>query len=427
MTNSNASTGTGTKLAEAVSTEGMTLSFRWRRMLRFAGIAVGLLVIAMAALIAIQQHILRWRAERLLADVRELELGKSNWSDARRIMTRWGAWGFYEGSCTAQRCTYQIDIEDTYRAFPVYSPSSNRLHTEPRRCCNWMLLPYQVLGGRAAMVSVRVEVIGGIVWGKDFFLATWVPAKIGNDESGYVLSGSANTVWRTEEYRRDVVPSHPDYVIGRPGGCEGCVIAYSRFTPFADPAKVKVLMQFNLDCITHLVPCRDPMDIMPGAWKEYLDEEAVSVAERNRYKEPRKQVTDERFHPSPEFLGRDEANVVVAEVASTESRKESWGVQCFASFRLKRRLKRAAFWIVGDPGESGTPCAQTAVGKLASEQPLTVGRQVILAFDMPYGAMSHRFIDLSPNGILPLTDENLAAVERGIELDIFPDATVHFP
>ncbi len=64
-------------------------------MLRFAGIAVCALMIALAALIVIQQHILGWRAERLLADVRALDLGKSTWVDAQSIMTRWGAWGFY--------------------------------------------------------------------------------------------------------------------------------------------------------------------------------------------------------------------------------------------------------------------------------------------------------------------------------------------
>lgn len=131
--------------------------------------------------------------------------------------------------------------------------------------------------------------------------------------------------------------------------------------------------------------------------------------------------------PPPEFLGRDSANIVVAEVASTEAMQESWGVQCFMLFRLKERLKRATFWKDGGQTESGTPCAQAAVGGADSGKPLTVGKDVILAFDTPYGVMSQRFIDLNPNAIFPLTDENLAAVRRGIGMDIFPDASVHFP
>ena len=59
-----------------------------------------------------------------------------------------------------------------------------------------------------------------------------------------------------------------DYVVGRPGGCEGCVAVYSKFTPFADPAVVRGLMDFNLDCLTRLLQCRVAIDIMPSVWKQ---------------------------------------------------------------------------------------------------------------------------------------------------------------
>ena len=82
-------------------------------MLCFAGVVVLALVAGLAVFVQIQQRILRWRAERLLADIRELQSHKSTWADAQKIMTRWGAWGSYEGSCTAEKCEYRIIIVDT--------------------------------------------------------------------------------------------------------------------------------------------------------------------------------------------------------------------------------------------------------------------------------------------------------------------------
>ena len=105
----------------------MALTSRWRRVLRIAAFTLGVLLLGTVASVRIQQQILRWRAERLLADIRELQLGKSTWADAQKIMTRWGAWGFYEGSCTEKRCGYQIAMQDIYQGFPVYS-------TPPTQC-----------------------------------------------------------------------------------------------------------------------------------------------------------------------------------------------------------------------------------------------------------------------------------------------------
>jgi hypothetical protein len=82
-------------------------------MLRVTSVVVLALVAGLAIFVQIQQHILRWRAERLLADMRELQSHKSTWADAQKIMTRWGAWGSYEGSCTGKHCEYRVVIVDT--------------------------------------------------------------------------------------------------------------------------------------------------------------------------------------------------------------------------------------------------------------------------------------------------------------------------
>src|ERR1035437_3885420 len=104
----------------------MTSRLRWGRILRITDVVVLALVASSAVFVQVQQHILRWRAERLLADIREIQMGKSTWADAQRLMTRWGEWGAYEGSCTAERCDYQIVLQDSFRSFPTFFiPSGN--------------------------------------------------------------------------------------------------------------------------------------------------------------------------------------------------------------------------------------------------------------------------------------------------------------
>jgi hypothetical protein len=80
------------------------------RVVRFAGGVVISLVLLTFLAVQIQQRTLRWRAERLSADMHQLYLYQSTWADAQRLMNRWGAWGYYDGSCTAASCKYEITM-----------------------------------------------------------------------------------------------------------------------------------------------------------------------------------------------------------------------------------------------------------------------------------------------------------------------------
>jgi hypothetical protein len=63
---------------------------------------------------------------------------------------------------------------------------------------------------------------------------------------------------------------HPDYIVGRPGGCDGpCREVHFIFTPSLEPGTVDRLMQFDLSCLTRWIhPCRIEGDIMPNAWAQ---------------------------------------------------------------------------------------------------------------------------------------------------------------
>src|SRR5258708_29919524 len=80
------------------------------RGVRFAGGVVVFLVLLTFLAVQTQQRMLRWRAERLLSDMHKIRLYQSTWADAQRLMHRWGAWGHYDGSCTAANCHYAIGM-----------------------------------------------------------------------------------------------------------------------------------------------------------------------------------------------------------------------------------------------------------------------------------------------------------------------------
>jgi hypothetical protein len=42
---------------------------------------------------------------------------------------------------------------------------------------------------------------------------------------------------------------HPNYEIGRPGGCEVCVYGWVKFTPYARREDVHRLMELNFACL----------------------------------------------------------------------------------------------------------------------------------------------------------------------------------
>lgn len=388
----------------------MAPTSRWRKAIRISAVSTLVLIAGVAASVPIQQHLLRWRAERLLADIHSLQMGKSTWIDAQKIMYRWGAWGSYEGSCTQARCSYQINLPD------IFTRIQNHL---PSECCFWMLRPYRFLGGRYSFALARVEVINGLVWGKDYSLMISVLASDDQDGFEYGLSASADTAWRTKYFHFIREPPHSEFEIGHPGACEGCKAVFVRFTPFADPQIVNSLMDFNFDCLTRRRPCTDQMDIMPSVWKKVLEEEKDS----NDPRQVRGAANGRSL--SPEFLGRDRENVVVAEIVNTRAMPDEWDNERFhVFFRLKQRLKRGEFWNVGEIKEAALPNRMKTQGNHAGDSLVLRGRDVILTLDSRPTGMSpdgvDRYIDLEPCDVIPLTNNNLLAVHRGISRDIFP-------
>jgi hypothetical protein len=350
------------------------------------------------AYVPIQQQILRHRAERLLSDIRDLQLRHSTWADAQGLMNRWGAWGQYEGTCTPQDCTYTIVLSDllinTARRHP---PLANHL--------NLLRRPYSLLGGRGAQIRAHVTVIDGVVWGKGFALFTEFPST--TSDVALTLIGSSDSVshFMTGSHQSQLL-LHKNYVVGWPSGCTYCIAIYSEFTPYADPRDVLRLMDFNLACLTQRNACREKADIMPDAWELATKDE--------RYTDALWKQVQACDYPA-ELLGRDTENAVVADVVSS---KVVDGVQDryqVSEFRLVRRLKHSEFWQPNAIEKANV--FEGTVSRTTHNEPSDVlpGKRFILLFR--YTNAEAYDLRLDPCGAMPLTQQNLEDVQRGIDQD----------
>src|SRR4051812_8208024 len=220
-----------------------------------AGLVVAVLVSAGA--LRVGQDLLRRKAERLLADLKSLEMRKSTYHDARQVIDRWKDSIGQEGSCQPSRCDVEIGITDfLYHHFEFF--------TRHQR----VLQAWRLLGGRPSQIDGYIRVRRDVVWGKGIraiVLAYSAGYKEDVNLIGRMGSGSPGFV----------SPLHPEYDVGVGRHTTGSftVGAYADFTPYADPADVNRLMDIDFSCLTRWHSCQTGADITPVAWHEAAKEE----------------------------------------------------------------------------------------------------------------------------------------------------------
>jgi hypothetical protein len=301
------------------------------RILRVTTIALLSLILLAFAFVQYNQYLLRYRATHLLADFHSVRLKQSRWPDAQRLMSRWRAFGHYDGTCNAEECSYLITFED------IGSRINSRLYDymEARWPQSYSGLTfgriYTVLGGRYARMRMGLLVENSVVARssigvlvsvpKDDFWCDW------DCRGGYGLllsaraSQSLKPIWTKGPWIAgddEQLVQHPNYKAGRPSGCEGCMAGEVTFTPYASQAEITKLTSYNLACLTrHIHPCRTLPDVLPIArdWHLYPTEEGVP--------EP----PDPSGPPEPcdipvPTLGRDATSVLEIKVLSVGAQKE---------------------------------------------------------------------------------------------------------
>ncbi|HEV2578560.1 MAG TPA: hypothetical protein VGU25_15250 [Acidobacteriaceae bacterium] len=312
--------------------------------------SVAVLVVLAFGLIRAQEYVFRHRSERLLADFQSIRLHRSKWADAQVLMRRWGAWGHYDGTCTAMECAYRITLENDGLRW------MKRLPISAERGYERLARPYD-----AMVVSFLVQ--DGAIWRNSIELVVDVAPRKGEDDPGYVMflvaraNDSLGSNLDQENGPRPVMGDeeqlarHPDYKAGRPGACEGCVLAEVTFTPYLAPSTLRELTAYNLSCLTRLVhPCVNLPDVLPIAreWHFYPWTEGG-------VKTPEKPASVKACDVPLYAVGRDADKVAVVDVLSRGTKKDVYVYPAgdrtdeheTATVQIRSTLKGKAIWPDG--------------------------------------------------------------------------------
>jgi hypothetical protein len=391
---------------------------RWIRVLRVAAAAVVILVFGLAAFVNVQQRVLRWRAERLLADIRAIQMGKSTWSDAQRLMHKWGAWGMWDGACTADSCEYQIALQDASHATALYFWTGTRSITrsEGRAYRDWERWVYALLGGRITKIDADFRVTNGVVWGKSFTVFT--ARDLSADD--FLVAEALGKMRFRPGGDWDSLQLHPEYTISAAGPCAGCrdgacticEMIRTRYTPHADPAIIDQLSEVNLSCITKWFRCNEPREIMPSAWRLYQQDGSLSEGVSPEWPSCKIPV---------EALARDYEYALLTRVESVKSARDPDGnLRYEARLQPVANVKGEAMW----ERETLAHWLQTAdLGGADTVMPggvrtadVRAGDRIVFLFEELPSADS---VSLGETrcSYIPDTEQNRMAVQRGMNRD----------
>lgn len=271
--------------------------------------ALGFLFLAFL-LIQIEQHILRHRAQRLLADFHSIRLRQSTWSDAQSLIHKWYDFGEADGKCTETQCAYAIRLKDgiTWLADIAGENWNDRLV----RFHAYQLL--ERLGAHPSDLAITFIVQDGRIVRSSAFFEVQVPPHTTRtaDDYGFALIIAAKTRSVLREHPdskltngwilgdEEQLADHPDYKAGRPGGYKICEMGEITYTPFLAPSEIERLTSFNLDCMTRFRSCRTIEDILPAAKPWHLYDEDATAPGPNTPRPPSHPCTT-----APRALGRD--------------------------------------------------------------------------------------------------------------------------
>jgi hypothetical protein len=392
----------------------MSLKTRLWKLLRRMAVGSLVLVFAATALVQSEQWLLRRRAQRLLDDIRQIEMGNSSWADAQRLMTRWGAWGGYYGTCTLERCDYHIAMQDWFRGMPAttFEGEEQRTVLDYRHCCEWLKPVYRLLGGRFAVVQSWIQVRNGIIWTKTYSV------RMANTYQDYLPWQNTGGYWdpiiayasgKTHLTRIDYSPDHPEYSIDL-GPCTVCTLVAVSFTPQTDKKTMNKLLDVDLSCLTRWIGCKQD-EIMPEAYK-------LAVADSNK---PDLAERDSSECRDPvDLAARDARYAAIAELADIKEDRNSEEVVRLARFRSLASLKGNAY--VGPllfRDELPLRSKNKLVGGVAAST-LKLGDRVILLFGEKPDEKDFVIQTYDLCSFIPITPENLAAVRRGVAFDTVP-------
>jgi len=245
-----------------------------RRAAAVIALSVGILVAGVSVYLRIEQYRFRRQAERLLSDVRELELKKASATEVCLIVRKWGfeKWQGPDKPCTEDDFIYRFRL----------MPKPARAHNFPDPFI-WGLMAraFECLGLRPTVVEAWLQIQGKALRSVSFYVYT---LGRGCDGSGCTLMGYAATNQWDNSFSDHDRPDfklkhsllHPSYLVGTYPTTRGSygfsgVVVWAEFSPEANAADVSRLMQFDLSCLTRLRSCQE-RDLMPTVWAQSVED-----------------------------------------------------------------------------------------------------------------------------------------------------------
>jgi hypothetical protein len=258
------------------------------RLLRF--MKRGALFIAMSTIIfmacvsvylRIEQYRFRTQAERLLEDVRGLELRKASAAEVRSVVKKWGFEQWGRGPepgdpCTEDECIYRFELVPKTDRDIFSNPFASRGVT----------FPLEWLGLRPTVVHAWAQIRAKTLASVSFSVWTLGRGCDGQGRLECTLMGYAETKQRRSGWSSHQQPDvklkqyllHPSYLVGAfpewlnadTGGTPAAIV-WVELSPDANTGDVSRLMQFDLSCLTRLLSCRE-RDLMPAVWAQSVEE-----------------------------------------------------------------------------------------------------------------------------------------------------------
>ena len=366
--------------------------------------------------------IARIHISHLLADFQSIQPMDSNWNDAKRLMQRWHRWGRASDVCNSTDCTYTIAIDDPISYWLSRTSENFQGALGNHGIYSWM----GHLGWHPTTFAVQFTMQDGVIvrTRTDLKLSVGPPFFHREDDFGYEL------ILRTRVHPRltdhDEIENYgwvlgsngtstdnPDLKVGRPGGCEICMLGEATYTPQLPHSEIVRISSYDLSCLIALSQrCLRLEDILPAARDWHLYDEPTGPP-----------AIIPRPCVAPAYaLARDSDLTFEGEVLSTHSEQQRgpegnfYSVQS-AEVRVGDVLKGALSFHRGDL-QTVMPYFHEASWDTYTSETLPVGQHFILFFDEDPSHTIGTVIPLEPCGFVENTPGNLREVQRGVSLDV---------
>lgn len=201
---------------------------------------------------------------------------------------------------------------------------------------------------------------------------------------------------------------HPEYWIGVSGGCEGCIKFMTKSTPLAGREKIRELTDFNLSCLTRLLPCTAESDIMPSAWRQYQEELPSRRARWDAFDQCKVPL---------EFFGREYGNIEVVDVISRQTARPSDTAYLAARLRVDRILKGQTLWPLSKPQDAMVYDRGEAISGWSSTN-MVIGKRYIMNAYIGKDESGKNIVAIDDCGLVPYNEQNLSAIQKGIDASL---------